>query len=174
MSQTKPESIHELNADLFAPGADERASDAVRARKKAMDYLARREHGREELTAKLIGAGFEPETARDVVARLADEGLQDDRRFVESFVQSRVGQGKGPVRIRSELGQRGHADGIIDEALEGSGTDWFALAREVRLKKFGAALPGDFREKARQMRFLQYRGFEQAHVQAAVSAEHES
>ena len=29
-----------------------------------------------------------------------DEGLQSDRRFAESFVQSRINQGKGPVRIR--------------------------------------------------------------------------
>jgi len=44
------------------------------------------------------------------------------------------------------------------------------LATEVRLKKFGTAEPRDFKEKARQMRFLQYRGFEQEHIQAALTA----
>ena len=44
----------------------------------------------------------------------------------------------------------------------------FALAVEIRTKKFGAELPAAFKEKARQMRFLQYRGFEQEHIQSAM------
>ena len=43
-------------------------------------------------------------------------------------------------------------------------------AREVREKKFGQEYPTDFNEKARQMRFLQSRGFDTDHIQAAVSA----
>ena len=169
MTGPKTESINELNADLFAPEADGRATDPLRARRKAMDYLARREHGAEELTRKLEAAGFETETARDAVARLAEEGLQDDRRFIENFVMSRIGQGKGPVRIRDELSRRGHGTSLIEEVLDAAGTDWFELAREVRTKKFGSAPPADFKGKARQMRFLQYRGFDSAQIQAAVS-----
>ena len=44
------------------------------------------------------------------------------------------------------------------------------LARHERVKKFGAAMPADFKEKAGQMRFLQYRGFEQDHIRAAVGS----
>ncbi|MEX2124499.1 MAG: regulatory protein RecX [Woeseia sp.] len=134
-----------------------------------MDYLARREYGQSELRAKLAGAGFDEQTAASAVLQLAREGLQDDRRFVENFIQSRIHQGKGPVRIRLELGQRGVDAAMVDELLEDGREDWAALARRVRLRKFGAGLPGDFREKARQMRFLQYRGFEQTQIQAAVA-----
>ena len=98
------------------------------------------------------------------------QGLQDDRRFVECFVQSRINQGKGPARIRADLGQRGLEAGLVEQVLDDTEEDWFALACEVRQRKFGEALPADFKEKARQMRFLQYRGFEQAHIQSAVSA----
>ncbi len=138
-----------------------------------MDFLARREYGRAELVKKLADKGYEQGVAEDAVARLGEEGLQSDARFAESFVQSRINQGKGPVRIRQELGQRGIGDAAIEAALEEAAPDWFGLAREIRYKKFGRALPPDFTEKARQMRFLQYRGFEQGHIQAAVGGDDE-
>ena len=144
--------------------------DAIEARKKAMDLLARREHARAELERKLAAAGFDAQVAAEAVQKLAQEGLQSDRRFVESFVQSRIGQGKGPLRIHADLGQRGVPAGLVDEVLEQVGEDWYARAREARVKKFGRSRPAEFKDKARQMRFLQYRGFEPDQVQAAVSA----
>lgn len=165
--KTLNDEIRELDAD-----ADElRFADPQEARKKAMDYLARREYGQAELKKKLAGAGFNRDARERAVDQLTADNLQDDRRFVESFALSRINQGKGPVRIQTELSQRGIDAGLINEVLEDSETDWFALAREVRLKKFGAALPGDFKTKAKQMRFLQYRGFGQDHVQAAVGGD---
>jgi regulatory protein len=134
-----------------------------------MDYLARREYGQRELEQKLIAAGFESVTVAATVEKLTGEGLQDDRRFIENFVHSRINQGKGPIRVRQELGERGLNAGMIEAVLEDVAEDWCALARQVRDKKFGPGLPRDFKEKARQMRFLQYRGFDSEHIQAAVS-----
>ena len=148
---------------------DDRFSNPIEARKKAMDYLARREYGRAELVQKLAGAGFDAEVAAAAVVRLVEDGLQSDARYVEAFVQSRIGQGKGPERIRAELRGRRLDDAAIEQCLDAAGADWRALAVEVRRKKFGRARPRDFAEKARQMRFLQYRGFEPDQVQAAVS-----
>ena len=135
-----------------------------------MDLLARREHGRAELERKLIAAGFGADVTADALRKLSEEGLQSDRRFVESFVQSRINQGKGPLRIHADLEQRGVAASLVDDVLGEAGEDWFALARNARAKKFGRSRPADFKDKARQMRFLQYRGFEPDQVQAAVSA----
>jgi len=163
------ESINKLNADLFSPEEVDRFSDPKEARKKAMDYLARREYGQRELEQKLIVAGFESVTVAATVDKLTGEGLQDDRRFIENFVHSRINQGKGPIRVRQELGERGLNAGMIEAVLEDVAEDWRALARQVRDKKFGPGLPGDFKEKARQMHFLQYRGFDADHIQAAVS-----
>jgi regulatory protein len=144
--------------------------DVIAARKKAMDWLARREYARAELEQKLAAAGFDAEVVEEAVQKLVDEGLQSDRRFVESFVQSRIRQGKGPVRIHADLGQRGIPARLVGEVLDQAGEDWYALAREVRAKKFGPSQPAEFRDKARQMRFLQYRGFEPDQVQAAVAS----
>lgn len=149
---------------------DDKFSDPIEARKKAMDYLARREHGRAELINKLSKFGFEAATADDAVADLVADNLQSDQRFVEAFVASRINQGKGPVKIRADLREREIAAGIVDIALQDADQDWYASACAVRQKKFGLDYPTDFNEKARQMRFLQSRGFDSDQIQAAVSA----
>jgi regulatory protein len=146
------------------------SDDLIKARKKAMDLLARREHGSVELARKLEKAGFDGDVAIDAIGKLTAEGLQSDQRFVEAFVQSRISQGKGPVRILAELVERSIPAGQVDAVLEETEQDWYALAREIRRKKFGSEQPADFKEKARQMRFLQYRGFEADQIKLAVSA----
>ena len=135
-----------------------------------MDYLARREHGRSELLEKVTRFGFDADIADDAVEQLVEDGLQSDVRFAEAFVRSRINQGKGPAKIRADLREKGVNDGVTEDGIRDAEQDWYALAAEVRLKKFGAEQPADFKEKARQMRFLQSRGFEQDQIQAAVSA----
>jgi regulatory protein len=159
--------VHEEIRDLLSPEEEDRFSCPKEIRKKAMDFLARREYGQDELVRKLADKGYKRTVVEDEVARLTEEGLQSDTRFAESFVQSRISQGKGPVRIRADLSQRGVRDGVLEGALEAADVDWFELAIGERVKKFGSDVPTDFKEKARQMRFLQYRGFEQDHIQSA-------
>lgn len=167
---TNPSSIHDLINDLVQPDEVDCYSDPLQARKKAMDYLARREHSREELFRKMEKAGFVSNVALDAIEQLQKDGLQSDRRFVDAFIQSRINQGKGPTRIRADLRQRGIRDAVIDEVLGEVDEDWRALAKETRRKKFGPGEPVDFKDKARQMRFLQYRGFEPDQIQSAVSS----
>lgn len=149
---------------------DDKFSDPIEARKKAMDYLARREHGRAELLDKLTRFGFDSDVADDAVAQLVADNLQSDTRFTEAFIASRINQGKGPVKIRAELRERGIAGSTVDHGLEAAAQDWYRAACEVREKKFGTEFPADFNEKARQMRFLQARGFDTDQIQSAVSA----
>ncbi len=165
------QTIHDVIEALVPALEDDRYANPVKAREKAMDYLARREYGHRELCAKLETAGFLTDVAAAAVEQLRRDNLQDDGRFVASFVQSRIGQGKGPVVVRADLRQRGIALDLVEDGLTESGQNWTMLAREVRHKKFGTALPPDFKEKARQMRFLQYRGFEPDHIQAAVGGD---
>ncbi len=165
---SKRESIKHLIDDLVPPDGVDPAIDPRAVRKKAMDYLARREYAAGELRDKLGRAGFDAGLAAQVVGELAAEGLQCDTRFLEAFLHSRVRQGKGPVRIRAELCERGIAAAAAEGALASSGCDWYAHAREVRVRKFGTALPVEFVEKARQMRFLQYRGFAPDQIRAAL------
>ncbi len=144
------------------------AGATASVRKLALDLLARREHARAELERKLTSRGFEPEVIGPVLAALAEAGLQSDARFAEQFVNARVERGSGPFKIRMELRERGLEEALADSALDAAGCDWRELARQVRRKRFGTALPDAFKERARQARFLQARGFDMEQIRAAM------
>jgi regulatory protein len=135
-----------------------------------MDLLARREHSPAELRRKLADRDFSPGEIEVTLEALIREGLLSEARFLEGFVDSQARRGHGPVWIRAELEKRGVAGDEVAAALAAAGRDWTALAREVRAKRFGAGRPADFRERARQMRFLQYRGFTAAQVREALGS----
>lgn len=124
-----------------------------------MRLLARREHSTLELSRKLDQRGFDPNEIGRVLQALSDQGLLSDRRFAEVFARARVSRGLGPVRIRRELAERGIGNTEAEAALSGCDPDWLAQAERVRRKRFGSALPTELRERARQTRFLAYRGF---------------
>lgn len=129
------------------------------ASEQAVSYLARREHSALELSRKLEKSGFDELEIEDSLAKLQRAGLQSDQRYAESYVNSRINRGYGSVRIRMELKERGVASDIITDSLQQAEIDWFALAAEVRSKRFGEHNPEDFKDRAKQQRFLQYRGF---------------
>jgi regulatory protein len=137
----------------------EQAADGAVVRQAALDLLARREHSRRELSCKLRARGFDDGTVDISLEALEREGLLSDTRFAEQFVWSRFQRGSGPQKIHAELRERGVDEALIEHNIEALADDWQGLLREVREKKFGSALPTDFRERSRQMRFLQQRGF---------------
>ena len=139
-----------------------------------MDLLARREHSRLELERKLQAKGHAPVDIERVLHELSTEGLLSDERFTEAFISSRRQRGSGPIRIAMELQQRGVSEELIQCHLDEQDSQWLSVANKVREKRFGHRPPGDFKERARQMRFLQYRGFTMAQIQQAVGGdEHE-
>ena len=134
-----------------------------------MDWLSRREHTLDELRAKLAARDIDLPDIEATVTTLADEGLASDERFAESFVASRLRRGQGPVRIRIDLERKGVSAELIRTHVEEADEDWVARAIEVRSKRFGDTPPVAFRDKARQARFLQYRGFTSEQIQAALA-----
>ena len=131
----------------------------VAVRRTAMDLLARREHGRVELTRKLRQRGALPEMIDTALDRLTEEGLLSESRYLESFVSYRARSGYGPLRIREELSQRGLQRSDIELALRESGIDWQEQLTDTWRRKFSGHLPIDARERAKQGRFLSYRGY---------------
>ena len=124
-----------------------------------MDLLCRREHSVYELTRKLKQRGFENEQINEAIETLQRDNLQSDSRFVESAVNHRINSGFGPVKIRYELRQKGASDSIVDDYLSGLEVDWDSRMAGVRIKKFGNSIPVEYKEKMKQARFLQNRGF---------------
>ena len=147
-----------------------RAADPVAARAVAVGLLARRDFASGELRDRLERGGFGAATAAAAVAALIEERAVNDARYAENYVSHHAERGKGPVRIAADLKERGVSKELIDTALAGS-PDWGSRARELRIRKFGPDSPSDWTEKARQARFLQYRGFSSDHIRSALGAD---
>ena len=143
------------------------------ARLAAMRLLTRREHSCQELMQKLQHRGFGLELVKEVIDEFERQDLISDQRYAESYTRSRCGKGYGPIRIGQELKQRGVDDDIIDATLAGAEFDWFGLAQKVRIKRFGDALPQNMVDKAKQTRFMEYRGFNHQQIKHAFSADAE-
>jgi regulatory protein len=156
------------------PEAGQTAVDEPACRRAALEHLARREHSRRELTRKLAARGFPDDVITSALDNLERTGALADARFTDSFVRSRVGKGQGPQRIRAELAQRGIAEDEADGVLRAADVDWLATIRAVRAKRFGPDLPRDYAERARQARFLQYRGFDAAQIRSALEFDADS
>jgi len=151
----------------------ERSSDAEAALTAAIALLARRDLSGDELRGKLQAKAFEESTAAEVVADLTRQGIVNDERYAMNYVAYSAGRGHGPLRIAAELRRRGLAAAIVDAALA-AGPDWCALARRVCRARFGPQPPGSWAQKARQARFLQYRGFSSDYIRAATGADPDS
>jgi len=140
-------------------------------RARALQYLARREYSRAELRSKLLphvqtgedaDSEFDPRQVQpvDLDALLDDftaRGWLSDARAATQLVHAKRSR-FGTQRIAHDLRQKGIAENLISEALPQLKETELSAAREVWKKKFGT-VPQDDKEKAKQVRFLQSRGF---------------
>ena len=130
-----------------------------------MQYLARREYSRAELRGKLLphvqaDEDFErvsPANLDALLDDLAARGWLSDERATSQLVHAKRSR-FGTQRITHELRQKGIAEELISAALPALKESELEAVREVWQRKFGT-LPQDAKEKGKQMRFLQSRGF---------------
>jgi regulatory protein len=169
--------VHGWIADLPMSGV----VTSPEIRSAAFDLLARREHARQELIDKIYrrfskrkNISIDKSMIATVVNNMADEGLQSDTRYFEILVHSRKQQGYGPFRISQELKQKMAMPDAGKSLGDTNKQEWKARAQEVRQKKFGEDLPKTPKEKAQQMRFLQYRGFNMEQIRFAMSVNGEA
>lgn len=141
------------------------------ARRIALDLLARREHSRQELAVKLAQREVDDDVIQVTLDALQAENLLSEKRFVEQFVRSRIARGDGPMKIRAELARRGIDPGSAEREIDSQDPDWSLLAESQRRKRFGAAVPSEFNERARQARFLQGRGFGMTEIRRALKGD---
>lgn len=135
----------------------------------AITLLARRDFSSGELSRRLAERGYSEIAIGPVVEELLSTNKLNDERYSQNFVAYRARRGHGPARIRSQLKTSGLGRETIDEAVKGEeAPDFLALARTVRSRKFGPEIPADRKERARQARFLQYRGFSTDHIRAVL------
>ncbi len=148
---------------------EEADDDAAAIHDCSIRLLARREHSRLELQRKLEARDFVRSDILPVLHALESQGLLSDERFAEMFSRTRVENGQGPLKIRSELQARGVSAEIIDHALELVDDSWLVHCRAAWRRRFGMA-PADRREWSRQARFLSNRGFSAEQVRRVLDA----
>lgn len=152
---------------------------------RVMRWLSQRDHSEAELRRKLllppcvenlrlraVKPAIEPTDPIDLViierliAYCYQHNWLDDRRFADSFIASRSRKGYGSQRIALELIQKGVKKEMVQAALAECPIDWCELAKKVAQQKFGDPLPVEWKEKAKVLRYLLYRGFFQEEIQS--------
>ena len=126
---------------------------------KALRVLALREHSRLELAKKLASVSEDTSLIEQVLDKLAQSDYLNDQRYADMLVRSAVSRGYGPLKLAHLMRDKGITSELAKEVLQAAELDWQALAAQQRQKKFGDTLPTDWRERARQSRFLAGRGF---------------
>jgi regulatory protein len=134
---------------------------------RALRYLARREHSRLELERKLAPHTDDAAELETVLDEMERRGWLSAQRAVEQTLYNRRAR-YGSRRIVRELEDKGIAEALIADAARQLRAGEVDAAREVWRRKFGT-LPGDARERARQMRFLLGRGFDPEAVNKVVN-----
>ena len=122
-----------------------------------MRFLARREHSRVELRRRLAAIATEGEDVDALLDELANQGWLSDARYAELAVRSKARR-FGPLKVAHQLRTKGVGDETINRAFAAAGADGAASLEAVWRRRFSAA-PADDRERGRQVRFLQGRGF---------------
>ena len=171
-----------LKAYLKTPEQRQAEKEEIKANSRlrwlAFYYLSRREHSAGELRQKLLDKEQDPDKIEELLQEFAEKGYQSDHRTALMLIREGIRKGRGRLRIKNDFYKRkvavpSNIDELIDMAMEDNeefvdvlsdndlveGVDWLRLAVEARVKKYGSEIPKDQKIKARQLRFLQYRGF---------------
>jgi regulatory protein len=143
----------------------------VSAYGKALGLLARREHSARELKSKLARKGLDADESAAALAQLQSKDYQNDSRFGEMLVRSRIAQGYGPRWILAELKTHGIAEAGARVLIDAAEPDWPALIRHLIRRRYGAKPAANLAERAKRANFLLRRGFDAATVQSITRAE---
>ena len=147
-----------------------RTKEPVNAYEKGIELLARREHPARELKTKLARRGIEKDEADAVLSRLQTKDFQNDARFGEMLVRTRIESGYGPRWIVAELKTHGIAEVKARALIEAAEPDWSAIVRDQLRRRYGRK-PANLAERVKRANFLLRRGFDAATVQSVTRAE---
>jgi regulatory protein len=138
---------------------------------RGLALLSRREMGRAEFVTKLVAAGFEKTEVECAADWCQAQGFLNEARYVEG-VARRLSAKYGASRVASTLRGKGVTEDAIAEAMPDLKVSEIDQARLLWARKFGA--PGETQaEKAKQMRYLQSRGFNFDTIKKVVRGEFE-
>ncbi|ENS5607880.1 recombination regulator RecX [Vibrio mimicus] len=144
--------------------------DLAACRQSALQLLSRRDHSEYELQQKLALKGHQTEVIYEVVKYCLELGYLSDVRYAASQTRQMVHKGYGEQRLRQQLKEKRVAEDVIEQVLAEQTIDWFELAKEVAHKKFKSGISLERSQYAKQVRYLQYRGFNFDQIRYALQA----
>ena len=150
-----------------APQPKPKGLTGSRLRSYAFAVLTRREYSKADLIEKLGLYAMDRDEVLKLVDELAKENYQSDQRVAEIMLSSQKRKGKGPNRIKLALKSKKIDASLIQEELKE--TDWNEQAYQLKVKKYGAKVEKEPKLKAKQIRFLMYRGFEMDAIMKAIT-----
>lgn len=139
----------------------------TRLRSYAFALLTRKEYAKAELIEKLSLYAQDRDEVLALVEELSERQYQSDQRVAEMVLSSQIRKGKGPNRIKQALKLKQLDSNLILEDIQD--VDWFEQAYQLKVKKFGIQIEKDPKQKAKQIRFLKYRGFDMNVIMKAIS-----
>ncbi len=141
---------------------------ALSLKARALRLLALREHSRVELERKLVEHAADAAELRALLDQLEAQGWLDAQRFAASLVRRRARFGS--ARIAQELRSHGLDDALVAQALREREGDDEAARALAALRRRHPQPAADAKQRARQQRFLQARGYTAEAVRAAMKA----
>jgi len=139
------------------------------AKSVAVRLLSRREHSAFEIRDKLQKRDFDETEIAQTISELQQGGWLSDERFAEAYIRMRQLKGFGPIRIAMELNERGVKEVIVEAFLDASDESWQQTLVQQYQKKYKNKAIKDYNDKAKRIRFLQYRGFPLDQIYQVVS-----
>ena len=137
---------------------------------KALALLVRREHSARELKAKLAQRGFEDDENNEALERLQSKDFQNDARFGEMLVRSRIESGYGSRWIVAELKTHGIGEEAANVLIEAAQPDWPELILRQLRRRFGDKPASSYAQQRKRVAFLLRRGFDASTVQSITRA----
>jgi regulatory protein len=136
----------------------------------AVDLLSRREHSYKELLQKLKLREHSESEIIPVLEYLIEKNYLSEERFAESLFRTRMNKGYGWRFIKSELAQKGVCSSITCQLNKNQQIDWYLQAELAYNKRFGESTIKDQKDKAKRIRFMQYRGFSTDEIMVLVKS----
>ena len=115
-------------------------SEYVRAKSRALWYLDRSDHTEKALFDKLVRAGFDKKASAAVLARFAELGLVDDRRFAENFAERCSECNISERETLHKMLQKGVPYDMAREVLNELDTDEISQIKSLVEKKYSYKL----------------------------------
>jgi regulatory protein len=147
-------------------GRAKRKRPAISLQARALKHLAGRDHSRAELAKKLAFHADSPEALQALLDDLVRRNLLSDARYADARSRQ-LARKFGPARIQHELRSKGLDQETVERSVDAAKIGALENARAVWAKRFGVP-PADALAKAKQMRFLQMRGFSFDIIRAVV------